>query len=108
MTTTTSGSAATAPVDEHVVAVYDPKDGRILHLHTFLVFGGNITEDEAVEEALVEARRHGRMTEDAKTLHTKQAPGGGMYRVDLGTLTLVPVEPPSHTSRPAKSAPKPT
>jgi len=89
--------AGTAPrvVDEHLVAVYDPKDGRVLHLHAWTVFEGgqSVSEEEAVEEALKVARQHGHRTEGAQTLHTTQGVRGP-HRVDLATLALVLLDRP--------------
>lgn len=98
MSMANTGDAGDAPrlVDEHVVAVYDPEDGRVLHLHTVRVFEGarSVSPEEAVEEALNAARGRGHDTERAQTLHTKEAPGRGVHRVDLATTSLVPAEEP--------------
>jgi hypothetical protein len=100
MSASHTGSAGNAPrlVDEQFVAVYDPNDGRILHFHTVRTFEGarRVSAEEAKQEALSMALKHGHGVEHAQTLHTTKIPGQGVYRVDLVAKTLVLVTPPPH------------
>ena len=98
MHTANSAGAGSGPrvVDGHVVAVYDPVDGRIVHLHLVRVFEGarSVSKEEAVEGARHGARARGHELEGLETLHAKKAPGRGPHRVDLATMRLVPLDDP--------------
>jgi len=98
MTIGSTSSAGNAPAlaDEQFVAVYDPNDGRIIHLHTVRVFEGgrSVSREESEQGALEAARKHGHDTARAQTLHTKEAPGRGVHRVNLKTMRLVALDKP--------------
>lgn len=56
-----SGGKAPQIIATHVVALYRPSDGRVMHLHTVQVFEGgrNVSKEEAEEELRVHATRPG-------------------------------------------------
>jgi hypothetical protein len=93
-----AGNGGTAPrvTDEHFVAVYDPADGKILDIHTVRIFEGgrSVAADEATEEAVKAAKERGHATGRLHTLHVKELPGQGRYRVDLTTKRLAALEVP--------------
>jgi hypothetical protein len=87
----------------HIVAVYDPADGRVFHMHHAVVFEGgkSISQEQASREAVESAKRHGHDTEKLKTLLADgyDRRGGGRFRVDLGTKKLVALAPPRRRSK---------
>lgn len=92
------GSGGTAPSihTRHIVAVYDPADGRVRHLHHVLIFeGGRQVERASAEaEAMDNARQCGLDTAALRAIYVGDAlpDEPGALRVDVGTGRLV-VEP---------------
>ena len=82
----------------HTVAVYDPADGRVVHMHQVVVFAGakQITSEQAEYEAIENAKRRGHDTARLKTAlaHEHSARRGGRFRVDPASGKLVALEPP--------------
>jgi hypothetical protein len=92
-----SGGKAPKVSATHIVAVYDPADGRLLHLHHVVVFEGgkSISPKEAEREAIEHARRRGHNVAKLKTLLVRERlPGGGHFRVDVAKGKLIALEPP--------------
>ncbi len=92
-------NAGNAPkvTDEHFVAVYNPTDGTIVHLHTVRVFEGakHVSQAQAEQEALEAARARGHNVGELETAHTKQLARHGRHRIDLETMSFVPLEEPT-------------
>src|SRR5438105_3944133 len=93
-------SAGDAPVVESVdVAVlYDPRDGRVIHMHHVIALEGaeHRTREEHQQSAREAAVRLGCNVEGLEMLHVADfQPTGKTYRVDLGSRALVetPVTP---------------
>ena len=101
-------SAGTPPQIEaiDVVALYDPKDGRVAHLHRVLTFAGaerRATQDQ-LRSAIDSARRLGRDVDALEAAFQADAePGAAMYRVDLTTKALA--QEPAPRTLPGKAAP---
>jgi hypothetical protein len=79
------------------VALYDPADGRIVHMHHTIRFEGadERREEEQVQQATETARRLGHDVQRIKSLHVrdfKMSPRA--YRVDVGRQVLVEEPPP--------------
>ena len=57
------GNAGAGPKvsDTHVVAIYDPSDNRVIHLHHVVIFEGGkpVSKEDAESEALAAVRRNG-------------------------------------------------
>ena len=92
-----SGGKAPKVAATHVVAVYDPTDGRVVHLHEVVVFEGgkSISRGEAEREALEHAHRHGHPVERLKALWVHERPAGGHLRVDVASGKLIALKPPA-------------
>jgi len=82
----------------HTVAVYDPTDGKIVHMHHVVVFEGGkkVNAQEAENEAMQRAKSRGHDAGKLKALlvHHHAAPRGGRFRVDLENKKLVALEIP--------------
>jgi hypothetical protein len=93
-----SGGKAPKVSAAHTVAVYDPIDGRLIHLHHVVVFDGgkSISPQEAEVEAIEHARRQGHKVAKLKTLLVREPLlGGGHFRVDVARGKLIALEPPA-------------
>ena len=92
-----SGGLAPQPAATHVVAVYRPSDGRVLHLHQVVVLEGgkDVGADVAERGALESAERAGLAVAELSTLRVTEPlpPEPGMLRVDLESECIVS-EPP--------------
>ena len=96
-------SAGTAPAIASIdaVAVYDAKDGRVVHMHHAVTFEGaeKRRDREAHQKiALETAKQFGHSTEGLDMLYVADfEPTNKVYRVDLKSRTLVgePVRPPA-------------
>ena len=78
----------------NAIAVYDPFDGRIFHMHHEVVFEGanRPKADELVRSAMDSARRLGCKTDGLKVLHVPNfRPGQKAFRVDPEKQVLVEV-----------------
>lgn len=83
---------APAVVSVDAVAIYDPKDGRVVHLHHAIRFEGvkASSPDTLRKRAVEAANQMGRETEKLAVLHVPNfEPSGDMYRVDLKRQRLV-------------------
>lgn len=94
------GTAGTAPKlsTSYTTAVYDPKDGRVVHLHHVIVFDGakTIDRDQAETEAVALARRKGIDMQKLRALTVEsghQIPRGKV-RVDVAGRKIVAVARP--------------
>lgn len=92
----TGDMPAVASMD--AVAVFDPEDGRVVHLHHVLTFKGakRTTVEQQQKHALDYARRLGCKVEGLATLHVPDfQPAAGRCCVDLERKVLVemPVPP---------------
>lgn len=104
---TGTGGKAPKVSATHTVALYDPADGRVVHMHHVVVFEGgkSVSAEEAQREAVENARRRGREVGKLKTLLVDRPTiGGGRFRVDTANKTLIPLEPPAR-KRPARKRP---
>ncbi len=92
-----SGGKAPKVSANHVIAVYDPTDGRVLHLHEVVVFEGgkSVSREEAEREALEHARRRGHPVDRLKTLWVRERLAGGHFRVDVAGGKLIASKPPA-------------
>ena len=81
----------------HTVALFDPKDGRVLHLHESITFAGAKakTDAELKAEALDYAARLGCGVDGLKVLLAKDFQADApFYVVDLKKKALKAVKPP--------------
>ncbi|MCP2165547.1 hypothetical protein [Goodfellowiella coeruleoviolacea] len=73
----------------HVVALYDPADGRVVHLHHVVVLEGGrrISREEAERQAVVSARESGHESDGLRSryLETPLPEGPGVLHVDTAT-----------------------
>jgi hypothetical protein len=86
--------------DVHVVALYDPSTGDIVHAHSVTVLEGGrpISEREAVEAAKTAARRAGHSIEALEVKTSKSLEHGlTPHRIDLKSGEFVSVEMPKRT-----------
>jgi hypothetical protein len=93
-----STGEAPALLASDAVVVYDPKDGRVRHLHHSLVFeGGHRAEPESLRRtALEQARRLGCAVDGLATLHVRDfVPPTGPLCVDLARHVLVSLSLPA-------------
>jgi len=77
---------------QHVVALYDPSDGRVAHLHLVHVLEGgkDVTRAQAEEEAKVRAAAAGHDVAKHQLIHASELPeGDGRYLVDTAKGILV-------------------
>jgi len=87
------------------IVVYDPKNGRVRHIHQVLVFkGGNAFVRLAAEkEALSQAEALGHRTASLRTLHVPDFREiGALYRVDVEKQTLIKTQAFARTKEPTK------
>ncbi|AEW99159.1 hypothetical protein [Streptantibioticus cattleyicolor] len=93
------GSGGDAPEVSltHTVALYDPADGRVVHLHQVVVLGGGgrVEEDRAEREAVENARLRGHDVGGLRVQHvTAPLPDRpGVLHVDTATGELVALAP---------------
>lgn len=90
------GGAGKVPevLDVHVVAVFEPDTGRIVHVHMVTVFKGgrSVSETEAIETALARAKKAGHSTELLKTKTSKNPLHGRIpHKIDIKTGGFVPI-----------------
>jgi hypothetical protein len=87
--------------------VYDPSDGKIVHMHHVVVFEGGkkVNEQEAENEAMHRAKSRGHAADKLKTLlvHHHAVPRGGRFRVDLVSKKLVALEIPRRGHKEVRS-----
>ena len=86
--------------DVHVVAVFDPNTGTIVHVHNVTVYKGgrSVPEKEAIETALARASHLGHQTEKLKVKLSKNPEHGqSPHRIDLasGEFVRLPVRQPT-------------
>src|SRR5262245_53813899 len=87
-----------ALAEQHFVALYHPKDGRVVHLHMVHVLKGgrSVSRAQAEEEARAQAKACGHNLADLEQVYTERLPEGGNYfKVDLRTRTLIAAKPPT-------------
>ena len=92
----TNGGRAPEVSDTHVVALYHPDTGKIVHLHTVTVFKGGrvVTEKEAIDAAVANALKVGHQTEHLKVKTSKDpAHGRSPHRIDLDSGRFIAVPP---------------
>lgn len=87
-------SAGAKPLAEQVqvVALYEPKDGQIAHLHIVTTLGdaAPLSPQEAIDEAKRRASRHHRNVEALEVALSNQAEHGqAPYRIDPATKSFV-------------------
>src|SRR2546426_11257576 len=86
-----NGGKAPQVIETHMVALYRPSDGRVLHLHTVRVFEGGrkVSREEAEAELQAHATRLGHDLGSLKIAHIVELPQGhgGLY-YDSATNTL--------------------
>lgn len=87
-------SADAKPLAEHVqiVALYEPKDGQIAHLHMVTTLGdaAPLSPQEAIDEAKRRAGRHVRDVEKlGVALSNKAEHGQAPHRIDPATKSFV-------------------
>jgi hypothetical protein len=78
-----------------LVALYDPDDGRVAHMHQVITLQGADprSREENERRAFDAARQLGNSIEGLKALHVPDfLPQGSAYRVDLERRMLVEVE----------------
>lgn len=87
----------------HIVALYDPTNGRVVHLHQVVVFEGgkSISQEDAQREIIDKARRRGHDVDRLEVLYVgDRLPGkGGHFRVDIASKRLIPLEAPARRRR---------
>ena len=97
MTNDAAGAGAAPRISHiHVVAVYDPNDGRIAHLHTVTVFEGGrvVSEKEAVSAAMALAQKAGHPVERLEAKVSNDAAHGKTpHRIDAKTGDFVQISP---------------
>src|SRR6188472_1337551 len=74
------------------IALYDPKDGRVVHMHHVVTFEGITAQDREAQRqnALDLARKFGHKVVDLQVLHVPNfQPTGKAYRVDLAKKALI-------------------
>lgn len=84
------------------IFLYDPKDGRVVHIHHAIVFGDMRRTDREFQQgaALDAARALGQSVDRLRALHVPDfKPTSGRYRVDIKKNTLIE-EPASRLKRP--------
>jgi hypothetical protein len=100
MAALTMGNGGSAPKISmvHLVAVYDPFDGRVVHTHRVVILEGgkSISLEQAEREAVEHASRRGRDVSKLKTLvaESQHHDHRGTFRVDVAGQKLVTIEPP--------------
>jgi hypothetical protein len=91
-----------------VCVLYDPKDGRVVHVHGVTIMHGakQISQSEMEQRAMAHAKALGRSVEGMKLLHLPlsaiRQPGG--FKVNANGTGLVP----SHAPAPARHLHKDT
>jgi len=76
----------------YAVALYDPKDGKIRHMHHVITLeNASKTEPQLLErDAIANAKRVGHNTDGLKVLHIPNfGDPTSMYRVDVERKTLI-------------------
>lgn len=103
-------SAGAKPLAEHVqvVALYEPANGHIAHLHMVTTLGDAkpLAEEEAIEEARRRAGRRLRNVEKLEVaLSNKAEHGQGPHRIDPATKSFVALsqEQPGRGQTPSAS-----
>ena len=88
------------------IAVYDPKDGRIIHMHRAVIFEGahGRALESAERDALEQARRIGHDTSALKTLAHDGHLAPGRLSIDLKKNAIV--SQPTGFHRPGTSTRK--
>lgn len=98
-TETSMQTTGSAPAIQSIqaVALYDPGDGRIVHMHHTIRFEGANERrvEEQVQQAIETARRLGHDVQRIKSLHVRDFKiSPRAYRVDVGRQVLVEEPPP--------------
>ena len=90
-----SGGAKSFSVTHvQVVALYDPKDGRIKHMHVVSSMSGAkpVSQEEAIAQAKERAsKRHENVEHLAIALSNDGEHANRSYRIDLKTKAFVPL-----------------
>jgi hypothetical protein len=91
-----SGGAGKMPEisDVHVVAVFEPGTGKVVHVHSVTVFKGgrSVSEGETIQAALARAAEAGHNTETLKTKLSKNPVHGQLsHKIDTKTGEFVPL-----------------
>jgi hypothetical protein len=97
-----NGGAVPKISDVHVVALYDPKNGRIRHVHTVTVFEGGrtINEKQAIEYARSHAADAGLKLENLEIKTSKDPTHGRVpHRIDLKSKEFVALPMPAIKNR---------
>jgi hypothetical protein len=86
--------AAFKPVSEKYCVLYDPRDGRIVHAHHYVVMPGGgreMTDDEVEARAKESAKQVGHIIDDLSALWVTAMDhdNAAAYRVDIATKKLV-------------------
>ena len=92
-----NGGAMPKVTSSHVVALYRPGEGRVVHVHAVRVFEGGrpVTRDEAEKAARANAERRGHDIRSLKIVYTDELPGDfGRFHVDAVSGRLVGTEAP--------------
>jgi hypothetical protein len=82
----------------HVTVVYDPRDGRVAHVHEF--FGKGFDPDECAQVALGTIQSFGLPTDGLEVLHPARfrMREGMRFRVDLKSRKVVASPAPTRQS----------
>lgn len=89
------------------VALYDPRDGRVVHMHHVVMFEGAEAQDRERQErnAMEAARALVKNVDELKVLHVPNFQlMGKAFRVDVKALRLVEISPPNRDRRDAKTS----
>jgi hypothetical protein len=81
-----AGGDAPEVLRTHVVALYDPQTGNILHTHTVTIFNGGreVAAEEAIETAKTHAKQNGLNVEKLKIKFSNDAFHGFYpHRIDV-------------------------
>ena len=87
-----NGGRAPEIADTHVVALYNPETGKIMHLHTVTVFTGGraVTEAQVIEAAKARAAKAGHRVEHLKVkTSTNATHGRAPHRIDISSGKFV-------------------
>jgi hypothetical protein len=94
-----SAGAAPRVSSVDVTALYDPRDGRVMHLHHVIALEGSKRRprEEQEQSAIESARRLGCNVDGLEVLHVADFQvTGSTHRVDLRTKALIEEPAPPH------------
>lgn len=97
-------SAGNAPAISSVnlTVLYDPGDGRVVHMHYSIELEGSEprTPEDQQQSARESAQRLGCNSDSLEMLHVADfQPSGKTYRVDLQNRVLIETTSPAHRGR---------